>query len=171
MDSAGRFILKSDRIYFSDKKGERILHWGIYDGQGNIIHVTSSSNHVIQNERDAIHENGLNVESEAHEITRNERSEIHENGVEEDTTVKREPLHIIAAGKSFFKSNEVTSHRELFPGDEIVRRAMKMVGKRFRSSNDSTGSRDSTGSIGEQFVNWCCYGVAESLQTDAGCLV
>ena len=39
MDSASQFISKADIIEFGQRGIDTMLHMGLYDGQGNIIHV------------------------------------------------------------------------------------------------------------------------------------
>ena len=134
MDSASQFISKADIIEFGQRGIDTMLHMGLYDGQGNIIHVTgdvASPSSVTLNSVQAVV--GL-----------------------VNAYVRKEPLPVAATGRKFYKRNLLENVYHPFDADEVIRRASMYI--------DQAVQYTLFGNNCEHFVNWCRYGVARSMQ-------
>ena len=134
MDSAGQFLVKGDLIRFGEVGTDPLLHWGVYDGQGNVIHVNGDAKMP-----------GWWVSNTIQATT----------GFVNAFVVK-DLLSDAAAGRKFFKQNHFDGTYTAFSPDEVVRRAESRIGERVEYTL--------IGNNCEHFATWARYNKSISRQ-------
>ncbi|XP_057316556.1 phospholipase A and acyltransferase 3-like [Hydractinia symbiolongicarpus] len=107
MDFANRFLKAGDMLRF-ERSEQAYTHWGIYDGQGYVIHVTGDA------ANDMFWEFLQTFQAATHAI---------------NAFVKREELSFVAAGSKFYVDNYMDTERTPYVQGTIVERAISRVGK------------------------------------------
>ena len=105
MDGASQFLSKADIIEFGQRGVDTMIHMGIYDGQGNIIHVTGD------------------VASPANGTLNSIQAIV---GLV-NAYVRKQPLPVAAAGRRFYRRNLLDDIYQPFDADEIIRRASMYI--------------------------------------------
>ena len=134
MDSAGQFLETGDLIEF---KGENDVHahWGIYDGNGYIIHVIGDT---INESVPFLVDAGAAVMGKV------------------EAYVKKESLKTVVNGRKFYKNNMLDKTQQPLNGDDIIKKASEYIGKVWEYNLVSSNC--------EHFASDMRYGMTISLQ-------